>query len=408
MKKKLNHWMPVLICAVMILILILLPTGFEPMNQTIEQAEDRIAARVASVDNSTIKKTGVVQSGEQSCQVELLSGPHKGEEYTAINILSGSLEQDKIYEKGDKALVLVSFQNEKVVSVSMIDHYRIGGELILLFVFFAVLILFAGWTGLRAVLSFALAVLVIWKILIPSFLQGMNPLIVGTMITVIITLLTIGLVFGFDKRCLSACAGAGVGLILTALLGIFCTNWFNIHGAIMAFSESLLYSGYQHLDLTQIFMASIFIGSSGAMIDLAVDIAAATDEIAEQCPTLSRMELIASAVKVGKASMGTMITTLLLAYSGGYIALLMVFMAQGTPLINIFNYKYVASEIIQTLVGSLGLVSVAPLTAIFSGMFLSRLQKTSPVIFETLSDDVIEDDTDDMEDLWEEELETLG
>ena len=75
--------------------------------------------------------------------------------------------------------------------------------------------------------------------------------------------------------------------------------------------------------------------------------------------------------------MGTMTTTLLLAYSGGYVALLMVFMAQGTPLYNILNYKYVASEIIHTVVGSFGLVTVAPLTALTSGFLLAGRKGTA-------------------------------
>ena len=83
-------------------------------------------------------------------------------------------------------------------------------------------------------------------------------------------------------------------------------------------------------------------------------------------------------MNVGRAAMGTMTTTLLLAYSGGYVALLMVFMAQGTPLYNILNYKYVASEIIHTIVGSFGLVTVAPLTALTSGFLLAGQRAQPP------------------------------
>lgn len=87
-------------------------------------------------------------------------------------------------------------------------------------------------------------------------------------------------------------------------------------------------------------------------------------------PDITRKEAVQSGFNVGRAAMGTMTTTLLLAYSGGYIALLMVFMAQGTPVINILNYKYVSAEILQTLAGSFGLVSVAPFTAVVSGILL--------------------------------------
>ena len=137
-------------------------------------------------------------------------------------------------------------------------------------------------------------------------------------------------------------------------------------------SESLLYSGYQGLNLTRIFMASIFIGSSGAVMDLSVDITSAVKEVVDKKPGMGWREAARSGMNVGRAAMGTMTTTLLLAYSGGYVALLMVFMAQGTPVWNILNYKYVASEIIDTIVGSFGLVTVAPFTAVTSGYLLTR------------------------------------
>ena len=84
---------------------------------------------------------------------------------------------------------------------------------------------------------------------------------------------------------------------------------------------------------------------------------------------------VKSGVTIGRSVLGTMTTTLLLAYSGSYIALLMVFMAQGTPMINVFNYKYVASEVIHTIVGSFGLVAAAPLTAAASGLLLAKGEK---------------------------------
>ena len=158
------------------------------------------------------------------------------------------------------------------------------------------------------------------------------------------------------------------------VLGAVFTDLFQIHGAVMSYSESLLYAGYQHLDLTHIFMASIFIGASGAIMDLSVDITSAVHEVVEKRPDLKWWEAARSGMNVGRAAMGTMTTTLLFAYSGGYVALLMVFMAQGTPLTTIFNYKYVAAEIIHTVIGSFGLVTVAPFTALCAGLFLAGKQ----------------------------------
>lgn len=358
----------VLVCVLAILVLWLLPTGFEQAGAAYRDGSGRVAARVLTVDDSRVVSTGLVRSGEQRCQVRLLDGPRKGEIAWASNHLNGSLEQDKLYGAGDKALVLVSGLGD----VSMIDHYRLDLELWLLGAFFLFLLCFVSWTGVRAILSFVLSILTIWKVLVPCCLRGVDPIWLGGAVTAFLTLMILALVFGFDRRCLAALTGAVAGILVTCLLSMVCTKAFRIQGAVMSFSESLLYSGYADLDLTRIFMASVFLGSSGAMMDLTVDIATAVSEVVAKRPDLSRWEAARSGMRVGQAAMGTMTTTLLLAYSGGFLALLMVFMAQGTPLINILNYKYVASEIIHTLVGSFGLVAAAPLTALASGIFLAK------------------------------------
>ena len=363
-----RYYAPVALCLVLILLILFLPTGYEDAVQY--QEADRCAARVLAVDDSAIIDTGLVRSGEQTCTLELLGGRFKGQTATGVNMLNGSLEQDKIFAPGDKAMVVVGYTGDEILSVTMIDHYRINKEVLLAGIFAVFLVLFAGRTGVRAILSFVLTILMLWKVLVPLYLKGVDPILIGLAVTLILTLLIIALVYGFDRRCASAVSGAFLGVLVTCVLGILFTDLFQIHGAVMSYSESLLYSGYQDLNLTKIFMAAIFIGSSGAVMDLAVDITSAVNEVVEKRPDISRWEAVRSGINVGRAAMGTMTTTLLLAYSGGYVALLMVFMAQGTPIYNILNYKYVASELIHTIVGSFGLVTVAPLTALTSGFLL--------------------------------------
>lgn len=368
--RRLRYHLPLAVCMALILGLLLLPTGFE--DAVIYQGADRVPARVVSCDDSSIIDTGLVRSGEQRCQLELLGGRFRGTAVQGYNLLNGSLEQDKIFAPGDKALVVVNYRGEDILSVNMVDHYRLGREALLAAAFALLLVLFAGPTGLRAIFSFVLTVLMLWKVLVPLYLKGWDPILIGLAVTLVLTMLIISLVYGFDRRCAAAVSGAGLGVVVTALLGALCTDLFQIHGAIMPSSESLLYSGYQGLDLTRIFMASIFIGSSGAVMDLAVDITSAVGEVVDKKPGMGWREAARSGMNVGRAAMGTMTTTLLLAYSGGYVALLMVFMAQGTPVGNILNYKYVASEIVDTVVGSFGLVTVAPFTALTSGVLLTR------------------------------------
>lgn len=372
-RQSVRYHAPVAVCLLAILILLFLPTGFE--GALVYQEAERCSARVLSVDDSAIIDTGLVRSGEQRCQLELLDGMFQGQTVSGVNMLNGSLEQDKVFQPGDKALVVVSHDGDTITNVTMSDHDRLNWELVMVIGFAIFLILFAGPTGIRAITSFVLTVLTLWKVLVPLYLKGYNPIWIGLAITLFLTVLIIALVYGFDRRCWAAVSGSFLGILVTCVLGVLFTDLFQIHGAVMSYSESLLYSGYQHLNLTQIFMASIFIGASGAIMDLSVDITSAVYEVVEKRPDLTWWEATRSGMNVGRAAMGTMTTTLLFAYSGGYVALLMVFMAQGTPVENILNYKYVAAELIHTVIGSFGLVTVAPFTALCAGVFLTRKEK---------------------------------
>lgn len=374
LSNKLNYVTQLILGFLLIIILIAIPTGYE--GALIYTESEKCKAEVISTDESSVINTGLVQSGEQLCELKILDGMFEGEIVEGVNMLSGSLENDKMYSSGDEALVVVSYDDAGgITSVTMTDHYRVDKEVILAIMFIVLLILFAGKNGVFAVLSFVITVLMIWKILVPCYLRGMNPVIVGMGITVVLTAVIIFLVYGVDKRTLTAFMGSMLGTATTCIIGMIFTDMFKIHGAVMSYSETLLYSGYQHLNLTQIFVSGIFIGASGAMMDLSVDITSAVHEVVQKKPDISWKEAAKSGMNVGRAAMGTMTTTLLLAYSGGYIALLMTFMAQGTPIINILNYKYVASEVLDTLVGSFGLVTVAPFTALMSGLMLTGGRK---------------------------------
>ena len=368
--EKIRYYAPVIVTALMIAVLIFVPTGFE--NKLIYQGTERVSAKVISTDDSMIIDTGLVRSGEQSCEIEFLEGMFKGQTCTAVNMLSGSLETDKLFTEGDIAYVRISHRYGEILSVSMTDHYRLPWELLLMGIFVAALILFAGQTGLRAVLSFVLTILMIWKIVVPLYLNGVSPILSGIAITALLSVMIVSLVYGFDRRAIASSLGIIMGLGFTAALGAVFTRLMNIHGAVMTGSESLLYCGFQDLNLTEIFMAAIFIGSSGAMMDLAVDITSAVDEVIRKKPEITPWEAVKSGITVGRAAMGTITTTLLLAYSGSCIAQLMVFMAQGTPLDCILNYKYIAAELIHTVAGSFGIVAVAPVTALAAGLLLAN------------------------------------
>ena len=161
--RKINwkYYAPLFVCAAAVFFLLLLPTGYEGALQY--RDAERCIARVLSADNQSIVDTGLVRSGEQQCSLEILSGRFKGRTVTGVNLLTGSLEQDKLFEPGDKAMVVISHSEDEILRVSMTDLYRIDWELVMGGLFILLLLLFAGRTGLRAVLSFALTVLCLWK-----------------------------------------------------------------------------------------------------------------------------------------------------------------------------------------------------------------------------------------------------
>ena len=363
-------------CLIISIILLAIPTGFEGALQFRDAEKCRVL--VEEVDNSKLIDTGLIRTGQQVCSVKILSGKFKGQLTEGWNMLGGSLSQDKLFRPGDIVQAIVHYETSKsgtvFHSVNLIDYYRLKVEFILAVAFAVFLISFAGMTGIRSVFSFVITILVLWKILVPFYLKGFNPIMTGIVVVAIMTFIILALVYGFDKRLVSAFSGSMTGILFAAILSFVFTKKFHIHGAVMANSESLLYSGFQNLNLTQIFMASVFIGASGSVMDLSVDITSAVNEVVttarKKGVPVTKREAVKSGMAVARAAMGTMTTTLLLAYSGTCIALLMVFMAQGTPVYNILNNNVVSAEIINTIAGSFGLAMTAPITALISGTVL--------------------------------------
>jgi uncharacterized membrane protein len=346
--------------------LLFVPTGFEEKRQA---NAVRCRGRIIAADNSDVRTMGIVKIGSQELTAEIRNGPFKGKTVKATNQLIGKLELDKIFSSGDIALMVLSLKDGEIFYANAQDHYRLGTEILLLAVFSVMLVAFGGLTGLRALLSFLFTALMIWKVMIPFFLRGSDPVLVSLCVVTVITAAVIFLVGGISRRGCAAFTGALLGIGTTGIMAFIFSGSFRLHGAIKPFSETLLYSGYAHLSLTRIFLAGIFMASSGAVMDLAMDVAASMDELARRNPGLPFRDLLQAGFRVGRSVVGTMTTTLLLAYSGGFTTLLMVFMAQGVPLPNMFNLNYVAGEILHTLVGSFGLVTVAPFTAL-AGAFI--------------------------------------
>ena len=351
--------------------LFFVPTGFGREAAGHENAE-RVRGRIVAVDNSMIKINGPIKSGEQHLEVLILSGNFRGITYESANNLVGKMELDKFFAPGDEVLTILNLTDDGtgVVWATVFEHYRTRKTFFLAGLFFFFLIVISGWTGFKAIISFVFSGVLIIRVLLPATLRGIDPIPAAVLTLVVLTFVITFLIGGLSRKGVTAFAGAIGGVMLTTVLALFFTNWFRIHGAVRPFAETLLYNANPNLNLAHLFIAGVFIASSGAVMDLAMDIASAMAEVREKHPAISRLELIGSGFSVARHVTGTMTTTLLLAYSAQYTAMLMAFISMGVPFANIINMVFVSSEVLHTLVGSFGLILVAPLTAVSGGFIL--------------------------------------
>ena len=325
-------------------------------------------ANVVEVDDSSVMLHGLVEYGTQHLKVDL---GDRGV-FAAENELRAQLDLDKKFKVGDTALVVVPAELQSDTILLARDHWRLGWGGALFAGFCLLLIVFGGWTGAKALFSFLFSCLAVWKLLIPLCLAGWHASTVAFLTVAVLTAVIMYLVAGWTKKGFGAFLGAMLGVVASLALAHFFGRVMNVNGATMPFSQALLYSGCEFLNLQDVFIGAIVLASSGAVMDLAMDISAGVAEVARHNPSLSRRELFLSGLRMGRAVVGTMTTTLLLAYSGGFLTLLMVFAVQGTHPIDFLNSTLVSAEVVKTLVGSFGLVLVAPFTALTSSALFAN------------------------------------
>ena len=324
-----------------------------------------VRARVVAADDGDLSLTGFIEYGTQHLEVELLEGPGEGRRFRAANELRAQLDLDKKFSPGDTAVVTWPSGGAKAGDTLVArDHWRLGWIWALFGAFCVLLIVFGGWTGAKALFSFVFSCFTVWKLLIPLCLNGWSAAWVSFVTISALTAVIMYLVAGFSRKGFSAFVGAMLGVGSSLVLARFFAGAMHVNGATMPFVQALLYSGYSSLDLSDVFIGAVILASSGALMDLAMDIAAGVDEVARHGRDLPRRALFMSGIRIGRSVVGTMTTTLLFAYSGGYLTLLMVFAAQGTPPLVFLNSTIVSAEAVKTLVGSFGLVLVAPFTAL--------------------------------------------
>ena len=354
-----------MLCLVMLIfcgLLCLLPDTH--LNVTSAFPRERV--RIDSVDNSMLDAVGITYNGVQPCQVTILSGEHKGETYSSYNYLNSALDKDKLFAPGETAWAMLQ-EGSEGLTITLIDHYRTSIELGAVGVLALALILFGGVVGCGAMVSLVASAVIVWKLLIPLLLKGINPMFAAFVTVIALTVLIDLLVAGFTRRCLVAILGSLAGTLMTCCVAILLTHLLKLDGGDLPYVVPLLAQSSMGVDTRSLYIGMVFLANSGALMDLSMDVSVSMEELHLHRPDLSRTALMKSGLTVGRSVLGTMTTTLMLAYSGNYLSMLMYFVGQGTPIGDIVNLKYVSSQLLNTLVGSFGLVVAAPLTALIAG-----------------------------------------
>jgi len=333
-----------------------------------------VRARVMAVDDSEVHTSGLSHIGFQTLGIEILNTPFKGVKTQATNSLNGQIDLENLYRVNDTIIAAVIMDKDgEIKHVKAIDLYRQNSLLALFIVFTIALLLYAGAVGVKALLSFILSIFIIWEILVKQILAGHPPLLTTTFTLILLSAIIIFMIAGLNRKGLTAFLGTIAGLAVTLVATLVFGKEAGLLGMTQPYVNALIFSGYYNLDIRQIFYSAIILGASGAAMDIAMDIAASMDEIKIKKPDISAKELIKSGFTVGRQVIGTMTTTLLLAYSGGYLTLLMVFRVKDPSFMRMVNLKIVSAEIMRTLIGSIGLVMVAPITAILGGIIIAGI-----------------------------------
>lgn len=335
-----------------------------------------------AVNGELLSSTGMV-SNRQTVKVEVLEGRLKGQTFDIANEITDNPVFNIIVEPGREVILSVSTDGGAKPEINIADYHRAPTLGWLLLAFLVVFIFFGGKKGIKALLGLIVSVCLIAFVMLPLSLNGFNPLLVAVFICLVSTMATVFFVAGVSKKAQAAVLGTVGGVIAAGiaaylviqaapLTGLSSEEAQILRGSLLVASPRF-YSG--------LLAAGMLIGALGVIMDVAVSIASAVSEVAAT-GKLSVKQLYDSGMNVGRDIMGTMTNTLILAYAGSALPLLLLI--SQIPSTKLINLDLVATEVASAISGSLGLVLTIPLTAFFASRLMAHSedsgdkQKSSP------------------------------
>lgn len=361
-----------IISSLFILMFLLFSINLEARCDTEDSYETKFyKGEVIEIIKEDIKKLEeTMPSGIQTLRIKLFSGPLKGKTFTMENITSGNPSYDCWFHKGDRLVLNFQESGDKIVGIDIEGYVRDNYIVYICTLFVFLLVAIGRKSGLKSVLTLGITVLMIAKVMLPLIFQGKDPVNVALITGFIITFITLLFIGGLSKKTVAAFLGTSLGLVVSAKIAILFGNLANLRGISEEEAQILMSVPGVQYNFQGLLFASIIIGALGAVMDVSMSIASSMEEISSVGGNLSVRNLIRSGMNVGRDIMGTMSNTLILAYAGASMNLLLVFMAYEPPFVKLSNMDFIATEFIRSLSGSIGLILTIPITAIIAGIIL--------------------------------------
>ena len=313
--------------------------------------------------------------GEQMLLVDVLSGQYKGEQLLVNNFV-GPLYGVPVQEGDGVALIISTYADGRHMA-TVFEYNRIPALMIVLGLFFLVTVLVGRKTGLKSLLALGVTVLCLFTILLPLLLRGAPTLPTVFLVCVYITVVSFVILGGVERKSLCAMLGTVAGTGIALLFALLAQTLCRVDGLRISEVEPLLQLRQTGtpIGLRGLLVAGVVISALGAVMDVAMSIASALEEVHAANPELGFARLFRSGMNIGQDLVGTMTNTLILAFLGSSFTLILYLFSLGLSRYQLLPSAYLAIETISGVSSSIGMILAIPLTAAVSALWLSRDKK---------------------------------
>lgn len=308
--------------------------------------------------------------GTMDLQIEILTGRYKGESANVTNYFS-ALYNVRV-KQGDKVSIRID-TSEKGHQVSIYNYYRVPQIIGCVLIFLILLVMIGGKKGAKSAAGLIFTMVCIFWLLLPLALKGYPPLGVTILLILLCNLVTFYLVDGIQAKTMVAAAGSICGVLAGAGFAMLAQSAMSVTTYQMDEAETLLLiTTTTKLKVRDLFLCGILIACMGAVMDVAMSIASAVSEIHSVDPQMGRKELFRSGMNIGRDAMGTMSNTLILAFAGNSLNMILMICSYGVGFQQLMNTDFVAIEVIRSIAGSIGIICTVPIVAFISAVYFGR------------------------------------